>query len=74
MSACFLARVKQFMKSGLASIIFSAQATALVTQMPADFVSLSSIAPGIIQSQRYAGSENFLGRPVPGYSHTGSKG
>lgn len=31
------------------------------------FVRLSEIIPEIIESPRYAGQENFLGRPVPGY-------
>jgi D-alanyl-D-alanine dipeptidase len=35
---------------------------------PAGFVRLGDIAPGIAQDIRYAGSENFTGRPVPGYA------
>jgi D-alanyl-D-alanine dipeptidase len=34
---------------------------------PPDFVRLADIAPGIRQDIRYAGSNNFMGRPVPGY-------
>ena len=34
---------------------------------PPDFVRLADIAPHVRQDMRYAGSENFLGRPVPGY-------
>jgi D-alanyl-D-alanine dipeptidase len=37
------------------------------TEPPPDFVRLADIAPHIRQDMRYAGSENFLGRPVPGY-------
>lgn len=36
-------------------------------QPPAGYVRLADIAPGIAQDMRYAGAENFLGRPVPGY-------
>ncbi len=36
-------------------------------QPPAGYVRLADIAPGIVQDMRYAGAENFLGRPVPGY-------
>jgi zinc D-Ala-D-Ala dipeptidase len=36
-------------------------------QPPAGYVRLADIAPGIVQDMRYAGPENFLGRPVPGY-------
>ena len=35
--------------------------------IPDGFVFLASVAPFIQQSVRYAGSENFIGRPVPGY-------
>lgn len=34
---------------------------------PAGFVRLAEVVPAIWQDMRYAGSENFLGRPVPGY-------
>ncbi len=34
---------------------------------PPDFVRLADVAPHIRQEMRYAGSENFTGRPVPGY-------
>ena len=55
----------------LISIVFSVHAGFPITTMPNDFVKLSNVAPNIIQSQRYASSENFLGRPVPGYRQTG---
>lgn len=35
--------------------------------LPQGFVRLADVAPAITQDIRYAGSENFLGRPVPGY-------
>lgn len=34
---------------------------------PRNFVRLADVAPQIRQDMRYAGSQNFLGRPVPGY-------
>ncbi len=34
---------------------------------PHDFVRLADIAPRIKQDMRYAGPDNFMGRPVPGY-------
>jgi zinc D-Ala-D-Ala dipeptidase len=34
---------------------------------PAGYVRLADVAPGIVQDMRYAGPENFMGRPVPGY-------
>jgi D-alanyl-D-alanine dipeptidase len=35
--------------------------------MPADFVYLRDVDPGIEQDIRYAGSDNFMGRPMAGY-------
>ncbi len=35
--------------------------------MPPDFIRLSEVAPEIRQDIRYAGNDNFTGRPVPGY-------
>ena len=35
--------------------------------MPARFVYLRDVDPSIQQDMRYAGSDNFTGRPVPGY-------
>jgi zinc D-Ala-D-Ala dipeptidase len=34
---------------------------------PHDFVRLADIGPRIKQDMRYAGPDNFMGRPVPGY-------
>ncbi len=44
-----------------------AGAAAAGEEPPPDFVRLADIAPGIIQDIRYAGADNFTGRPVPGY-------
>lgn len=35
--------------------------------MPDGFVRLRQVDPGIVQDIRYAGADNFLGRPVAGY-------
>src|SRR5450432_2573316 len=46
----------------------TANAQALSTQaLPGGFVYLREIDPGIIQDIRYAGSNNFVGRPLAGY-------
>jgi D-alanyl-D-alanine dipeptidase len=34
--------------------------------LPAGFVDLASIAPGVLVNMRYFGRENFVGRPVHG--------
>ena len=47
--------------SALAAIPASA------AEMPKDFVYLSDVDPSIEQDMRYAGADNFTGRPVPGY-------
>ena len=36
--------------------------------LPPGFVRLARVAPSIVQDIRYAGCENFTGRPLPGYS------
>jgi len=38
-----------------------------VEAMPKDFVYLRDVAPTIQQDMRYAGPDNFTGKPVPGY-------
>jgi len=35
---------------------------------PSDFVRLHDIAPSIVEDMKYAGNDNFTGRPVPGYA------
>jgi len=36
--------------------------------VPPGFVDLAQVAPGIVIQMRYAGAQNFLGRPVRGYA------
>ena len=42
-------------------------AAAAAGRLPAGFVYLRDIAPNIVQDMRYAGFDNFTGRPLPGY-------
>jgi D-alanyl-D-alanine dipeptidase len=42
-------------------------APALAGRLPPGFVYLRDIAPSIAQDMRYAGDDNFTGRPLPGY-------
>jgi D-alanyl-D-alanine dipeptidase len=37
------------------------------TEMPTGFVDLATVAPDIVVDARYAGADNFLGRPARGY-------
>jgi len=52
-----------------AAIVFAAmtQAAAAQRALPAGFVYLRAVDPTIAQDIRYAGSDNFVGRPLPGY-------
>lgn len=43
------------------------RAPALAQGLPPGFVHLSAVAPSIRQDIRYAGSRNFIGRPLAGY-------
>src|SRR6202167_2218287 len=45
---------------------FGAQA-ALAQERPAAFVDAATVVPGLIADMRYAGSHNFVGRPIDGY-------
>jgi D-alanyl-D-alanine dipeptidase len=52
---------------GLACTL-SATVCATASDLPFRFVRLADIAPSIRQEIRYANSNNFTGRPVPGYA------
>jgi len=45
---------------------FGTQA-ALAQERPAAFVDAATVVPGLIVEMRYAGSHNFVGRPIDGY-------
>ena len=45
-----------------------ASAAAPAQKLPAGFVYLRDVDPTIIQDMRYAGANNFVGRPLKGYS------
>jgi D-alanyl-D-alanine dipeptidase len=51
----------------LASAALSFAGAQSAAEMPEDFVYLRNIDPTILQDMRYAGSNNFTGKPVPGY-------
>jgi len=53
-------------KAKLAAIIALAASPAFA-EPPAGFARLSDVAPDLAQDMRYAGPNNFTGRPVPGY-------
>ena len=49
-----------------AAAMLSAQA-AVAQERPAAFVDAATVVPGLIVEARYAGSHNFVGRPIAGY-------
>lgn len=51
----------------LALVLLGLSAPAQAQDLPAGWVRLSAIAPGIAQDIRYARAFNFTGAPVPGY-------
>jgi D-alanyl-D-alanine dipeptidase len=57
-------RASLFAASALASLATRATAGGA---LPAGFVYLRDVDPTIAQDIRYAGSDNFVGRPLPGY-------
>lgn len=55
-------------RTGLALIVLMLPASALASSaLPKGFVYLRDIDPTIVQDIRYAGSHNFVGRPIKGY-------
>ena len=55
-------------RAGLVLIIITLPAPALAgSALPKGFVYLRDIDPTIVQDIRYAGSHNFIGRPIRGY-------
>src|SRR4051794_35591249 len=58
----------RLIRAGLALTIVMLAAPALAgSALPRGFVYLRDIDPTIVQDMRYAGSHNFVGRPIRGY-------
>ena len=64
--SCVAARSLAGILACLIAVPFATQ-TLGAEAMPGDFVYLRDIDPSIQQDMRYAGSNNFTSRPVPGY-------
>ena len=52
---------------GLIALLSLSGPAAAAERLPAGFVYLRDIDPSIAQDMRYAGFDNFTGRPLPGY-------
>jgi D-alanyl-D-alanine dipeptidase len=48
-------------------LLAMAQGAAAQSALPSGFVYLRAVEPSIAQDIRYAGPDNFVGRPLPGY-------
>ena len=48
-------------------LVALAQGAAAQSALPSGFVYLRAVEPSIAQDIRYAGPDNFVGRPLPGY-------
>lgn len=55
------------LRSALPALIFIVAALPVCAEPPPGFARLAEVAPDITQDMRYAGPNNFTGRPVPGY-------
>jgi D-alanyl-D-alanine dipeptidase len=55
------------LKFALALIAAFGAQTALAQERPATFVDAGTTVPGLVADMRYAGSHNFVGRPIDGY-------
>jgi zinc D-Ala-D-Ala dipeptidase len=55
-------------QSSIASEVQISQTTQSPAGLPAGFIYLRDVDASILQDIRYAGSDNFTGKPVPGYA------
>jgi zinc D-Ala-D-Ala dipeptidase len=51
----------------VAALVSSFATVAAAQERPAAFVDAATVVPGLIVEARYAGSHNFVGRPIDGY-------
>jgi D-alanyl-D-alanine dipeptidase len=57
------------MRALLFALAFACVGTAAAeTPRPRDFVNAATVVPGLAVEMRYAGSHNFVGRPIHGYA------
>jgi zinc D-Ala-D-Ala dipeptidase len=56
-----------FRGSLVAALLAGVSQAAMAQERPADFVDVATVVPGLIVEARYAGSHNFVGRPIDGY-------
>jgi D-alanyl-D-alanine dipeptidase len=57
----------EFLKLSVALIAAFGAQSAVPQDRPAAFVDAATVVPGLVADMRYAGSHNFVGRPIDGY-------
>jgi zinc D-Ala-D-Ala dipeptidase len=57
----------EFLKLSVALIAAFGAQSAVAQDRPAAFVDAATVVPGLVADMRYAGSHNFVGRPIDGY-------
>lgn len=62
-----LRRIASRLSPGLLVLLLVSASPARAGDLPPGFVRLAQVAPSIRQAMRYAGSDNFAGRPLKGY-------
>jgi len=62
-----MASGKHGMLAVAACLSLALAVAARADELPQGFVYLRDVAPSIVQDMRYAGPDNFTGKPVPGY-------
>ena len=55
------------LKLSLALLAALGARAALAQERPASFADAAAVVPGLLTEMRYAGSHNFVGRPIDGY-------
>src|SRR5258707_12402042 len=60
-------RRKMLVRTCLAIVVLLLPAAARAGSLPRGFVYLREVDPTVVQDIRYAGSHNFVGRPIKGY-------
>lgn len=60
-------KMRTALNVSLAVIAAAGAQAALAQDRPAAFVDAAAVVPGLAADIRYAGSNNFVGRPIDGY-------
>ena len=63
----FVAHARLWIVAAAMGLAITSQQAPAQSTLPAGFVYLRDVDPTIAQDIRYAGANNFVGRPLPGY-------